>query len=317
MTAFLWTEKYRPKTVEECILPQTIKQQFTQRLKERDVPNFLLYGPPGCGKTTVAKAYCNELNIDHLIINASDERNIDTLRDKVKSFATSISMSDNNLPKVVIFDEADHLNPLSTQPALRSFIEEFSDNCRFFMTCNYVNKIIEPLRSRMTSVGFLFSKASNPELMFAFYTRSLQILKDEGIFAKIDQEELIKLIGAHTPDWRKFLNVFQHQIRTTGAINANGEKIFELSDYLVESIVKKDFTTARSMIIENADIDSTDFYRELFDQLIKAPKLDHTSLGEISITLNDYQHKETYAIDRELNRIACICQLFVVSKWKK
>ena len=308
---FLWVEKYRPKTIEECILPQSLKKTFQQIVDTGDMHNMLLTGSAGLGKTTVARALCNELNLDYLIVNASEEGNIDTLRSKIKQFASSVSLSGG--VKVVILDEADYLNAQSTQPALRGFIEEFSSNCRFILTCNFKNRIIEPLHSRCSVIEFNTTKKQLSELCALFMKRMQTILETESV--EYNNKILAELIMRYAPDWRRVINECQ-RYSSSGQITS--DILIGLSDQniaaLVNNLKGKDFKNMRAWVTNNADIDSSVIFRRIYDTLydFASPH----SIPAIILILADYQFKSAFVADKELNTVACLTEIMASSEWK-
>ena len=309
---FLWVEKYRPETIQECILPANIKKTFLGIVKAGLMPNMLLSGTSGLGKTTVAIALCKSLDLDYILINSSEESGIDILRNKIKQFASTISLSGGDKVKVVILDESDSLNPQSTQPALRAFIEEFSSNCRFIFTCNFKNRIIEALHSRCTVIEFNTSKKDLAVLAMEFMKRLKVILKSEGI--KFDDKTLAELIIKHAPDWRRVLNESQrHSI--SGEITTN--VLVGMSDQtmlsLVAALKDKDFKTMRGWVANNNDIDSSVIFRNIFDQVVEIAK--PGSIPSAVIILADYQYKAAFVADRELNTVACLTELMASVEW--
>ena len=309
---FLWVEKYRPETIQECILPANIKKTFLGIVKAGLMPNMLLSGTSGLGKTTVAIALCKSLELDYILINSSEESGIDILRNKIKQFASTISLSGGDKVKVVILDESDSLNPQSTQPALRAFIEEFSSNCRFIFTCNFKNRIIEALHSRCTVIEFNTSKKDLAVLAMEFMKRLKVILKSESI--KFDDKTLAELIIKHAPDWRRVLNESQrHSI--SGEITTN--VLVGMSDQtmlsLVAALKDKDFKTMRGWVANNNDIDSSVIFRNIFDQVVEIAK--PGSIPSAVIILADYQYKAAFVADRELNSVACLTELMASVEW--
>lgn len=301
---FLWVEKYRPKKVSETILPKKLKDVFENIVKEQNLPNMLLTGTAGLGKTTVARAICNELQYDHIVINGSEEGNIDTLRGKIKRFASSVSL--NGDIKVVILDEADYLNPQSTQPALRGFIEEFSKNCRFILTCNFKNRIIEPLHSRCGVYEFNTTKKEMQSLCSDFLKRLVYILNEEGIEFK--KEVLVEMIMKHAPDWRRIINECQRfsiggQLNTDvllGEFNNNYDALFD-------SLKKKDFKKMRTWVTNNVDVDASSIFRSIYDRMFD--KVDPSSIPQLVLILADYQYKNAFVADHELNVVACMTEI--------
>lgn len=301
---FLWVEKYRPKTIEDTILPQSLKQTFQSIASGGELPNMLFSGTAGLGKTTVAKAMCTQLGLDHIIINGSEEGNIDTLRGKIKQFASSISLSGGY--KVVILDEADYLNPQSTQPALRGFIEEYSNNCRFILTCNFKNRIIDPLHSRCSVYEFNTTKKELAELAVQFYKRFVYILEQEGI--SYDQKVAADLIMKHAPDWRRVLNEAQRYSNTGSSLsvpstNSNTGNFSDLAKLLKE----KNFKGMRRWVVDSIDIDAVAIFRGLYDNMNEfiAPQ----SIPQLVLILADYQYKDAFVADHELNTVACLTEI--------
>ena len=302
---FLWVEKYRPKTVSECILPESLKQTFQSIIEAGELPNMLFSGTAGLGKTTVAKALCNELNLDWILINGSEEGNIDTLRGKIKQFASSVSLQGGY--KVVILDEADYLNPQSTQPALRGFIEEFANNCRFILTCNFKNRIIEPLHSRCGVYEFgLSSKAQAVSLAGLFMNRAEDILKAENV--TYDKSMLADLIMKHMPDWRRVLNELQRNCVTgsyVGSTNDTGGH--NNISHLVSILKNKDFKKMRTWVANNMDMDATAIFRGLYDGMYEYLK--PQAIPQMVLILADYQYKHAFVADHELNTVACLTEI--------
>jgi DNA polymerase III delta prime subunit len=296
---FLWVEKYRPKTVSECILPTPLKQTFQKIVESGELPNMLFTGTAGLGKTTIAKALCNELNLDYILINGSEEGNIDTLRGKIKQFASSISLQGGY--KVVILDEADYLNPQSTQPALRGFIEEFANNCRFILTCNFKNRIIEPLHSRCGVYEFNTTKIGMIELCGQFMERACVILDKEGV--QYDKKVLPPLIMKFAPDWRRILNELQRGSHTGFQVNESATGYDDLFTYLKE----KDFKKMRSWVVNNIDTDAAAIFRGIYDRM--ADKIEPQSIPQLVLILADYQYKNAFVADHELNVVACLTEV--------
>lgn len=300
---FLWTEKYRPQTIDECILPEGLKQTFREYVQKGQIPTFLFHGKSGIGKTTIARALCNEIGAEYMFINGSDETGIDVLRTKIKSFASTVSLTDAR--KVVILDEADYLNPNSTQPALRAFIEEFSDNCSFIFTCNYKNRILKELHSRCTVVDFNVSGQEKVEMAGAFYKRVVKILKAEGI--EYDNKVVAELITKHFPDYRRVLNELQTysvsgRIDSGILVNLSGEsykKLFKL-------MKGKEFTEVRKWVAANND-DTQQVFRSLYDNATSF--LDPSSIPQLVLILADYQFKASFVADHELNMMACLTEI--------
>jgi DNA polymerase III delta prime subunit len=301
----LWVEKYRPATIEECILPSHLKSQFQEIVATGEIPNMLLSGTAGLGKTTVARAICNELDLDYILINASESGNIDTLRGKIKQFASSISLQGGY--KVVILDEADYLNAQSTQPALRGFIEEFSANCRFILTCNFKNKIIEPLHSRCGVIEFNTSKKDMAELCGQFMKRTMTILETEGV--SVSNPNLVaELIMRHAPDWRRVLNELQRhsrggELQLDVLSKSTSSNIADLFGFLKA----KDFKSMRKWVANNMDVDSAAIFRGIYDSMdgVVSPN----AVPQLILILADYQYKAAFVADAELNMVACLTEI--------
>ena len=301
---FLWVEKYRPQTIDDVILPADLKEFFKEVVKSGELPNMLFTGTAGLGKTTVAKALCNELNLDWILINGSEEGNIDTLRGKIKQFASSVSLSGGY--KVVILDEADYLNPQSTQPALRGFIEEFSNNCRFILTCNFKNRIIEPLHSRCGIYEFNTTKKDMAVLCGEFMTRAKGILDGEDI--TYEEPILADIIMKHAPDWRRILNELQkHSVLGSVARTATGDSGLQLFPELIQSLRSKDFKKMRAWVANNMDIESAAIFRGLYDNMNDNVK--PQSIPQLVLILAEYQYKNAFVADHELNTVACMTEI--------
>ena len=301
---FLWVEKYRPQTIDDVILPADLKGFFKEVVKSGELPNMLFTGTAGLGKTTVAKALCNELNLDWILINGSEEGNIDTLRGKIKQFASSVSLSGGY--KVVILDEADYLNPQSTQPALRGFIEEFSNNCRFILTCNFKNRIIEPLHSRCGIYEFNTTKKDMAVLCGEFMTRAKGILDGEDI--TYEEPILADIIMKHAPDWRRILNELQkHSVLGSVARTATGDSGLQLFPELIQSLRSKDFKKMRAWVANNMDIESAAIFRGLYDNMNDNVK--PQSIPQLVLILAEYQYKNAFVADHELNTVACMTEI--------
>ena len=299
---FLWVEKYRPRKIADTILPDNLKQVFQKIVDTGELPNMLFTGTAGLGKTTVAKAFCNELELDYILINGSEEGNIDTLRTKIKQFASSISLQGGY--KVVILDEADYLNPQSTQPALRGFIEEFSNNCRFLLTCNFKNRIIEPLHSRCGVYEFNTSKKDMITLCEQFMARSEYILRQENV--DYNKQTVVNLIMKHAPDWRRILNELQRQsmvgIVASGSTDYNGT-----FDSLFTYLKDKDFKKMRQWVTNNIDTDASAIFRGIYDRMYD--RLKPQSIPQLVLILADYQYKNAFVADHELNVVACLTEI--------
>lgn len=311
MSQYLWVEKYRPQTIDECILPDSMKKTFKEFISSGELPNFLFCGGAGVGKTTVAKALCNEIGAEYLFINGSEESGIDILRHKIKNFASSVSLTDAK--KVVILDEADYLNANSTQPALRGFIEEFSNNCRFIFTCNFKNRIIEPLHSRCAVVEFKIENSEKPKIAGEFFKRVKNILQTEGI--ESDLKVVAELISKYFPDYRRVLNELQRYsvsgiIDSGILVNLGDESYVEL----IKNLKAKNFTEVRKWVGKNSDVESTELFRKLYDKAT-----DYLELGSIPnlvLILADYQYKAAFVADREINTMAALTEIMGQLKFK-
>jgi len=313
MEEFLWVQKYRPRTVADTILPKDLKDTFQKFVDDKNVPNLLLAGRAGVGKTTIARAMLDELGADYIVINGSMNGNIDTLRVDIQNFASTMSFTGGR--KYVILDEADYLNANSTQPALRNFMEEFSKNCGFILTCNFVNRIIEPLHSRCSVVNFNIRAEDRPKLAAQFFKRTLGILDTENI--KYDQKAVAELINSHFPDWRRVLNELQ-RYAATGSIDAGilRNKSSETIEELLVYLKNKKFSEVRKWVAEHSDIDSATLYRALYD--ILPTKLANTSsVADSIIILAEHEYKEAFVANPEINRMAALVTLMAeLNDWK-
>ena len=310
---FLWVEKYRPKTIEDCILPENIKKTFRDFLNKGEVPNLLLSGPAGCGKTTVAKALCNELGVDVYVINGSDEgRFLDTVRNNAKNFASTVSLSSEAKHKVIIIDEADNTTP-DVQLLLRASIEEFSRNCRFIFTCNYKNKIIEPLHSRCAVVEFGIKGKQKQEIAAEFFKRLNGILDTERV--QSDKKVLAELINKHFPDWRRVLNECQ-RYSVSGKIDSG--ILAHFSDVKVNDLIKnlkeKDFKEVRKWCVNNLDNDPAVLLRRIYDNL--SASLVPSSIPAAVLTLAKYQYQSAFVADQEINLLACLTEIMVECEFR-
>jgi len=308
---FLWVEKYRPQKIDECVLPQALKNTFRQYVEQGELPNFLFTGSAGVGKTTIAKALCNEIGAEFMMINGSEESGIDTLRTKIKGFASTISLTDAK--KVVILDEADYLNANSTQPALRGFIEEFANNCRFILTCNFKNRIIEPIHSRCAVVEFKIDNKDKQEIAATFFKRAVSILKQEQI--EFDPKVVVELVMKHFPDYRRILNELQ-RYSVSGKIDSGilvnmSEESFK---GLIKLLKEKDFTEVRKWVSKNSDSDTTSLFRELYDSA--ATTIEPNSVPQLVLILADYQYKAAFVADHELNIMAALTEIMAQCKFK-
>ena len=308
---YLWVEKYRPQTTQECILPKDIKKTFEDIVTSGEMQNLLLSGGAGCGKTTIAKALCNELDCDYIMINCSEDGNIDTLRTKIRNFASTVSISGGK--KVVILDEFDYSNAQSTQPALRGFIEEFAGNCRFILTCNFKNRIIEPLHSRCTCVEFRIPNSEKPKLAGQFLERMREILDQEEI--SYSEAVLAELIMKHFPDFRRVINELQrYSVAGTideGILTQLGEVNLKK---LVTSMKEKDFTNVRKWVVENLDNDQTQIFRKVYDTLYEY--MTPQSIPQAILVLSEYQYKSAFVADQEINLTACLVELMMGCEYK-
>ena len=308
---YLWVEKYRPQKIDDCILPDSMKKTFKEFINSGELPNFLFCGGAGVGKTTVAKALCNEVGAEYLFINGSEESGIDVLRSKIKNFASSVSLTDSK--KVVILDEADYLNANSTQPALRGFIEEFSNNCRFIFTCNFKNRIIEPLHSRCAVIEFKIENSEKQKIAAGFYRRVLDILSFEKVEA--DGKVVAELITKYFPDYRRILNELQRYsvsgtIDSGILVNLGDESYVEL----IKNLKAKNFTEVRKWVGKNSDIESTELFRKLYDKAIDYLEL--ASVPQLVLILADYQYKAAFVADREINTMAALTEIMGQLKFK-
>ena len=303
---FLWVEKYRPKTIDECILSDTIKGTLEDLVKDGKVPNLMFTGPAGVGKTTVARAICDMTNSDYIIINGSDEgRMIDTLRTKMTQFCSTISLSGGSR-KIVIIDEADYMNPDSVQPAMRGFIEKFSENCSFIFTCNYKNRIIEPIHSRCAVIDFGLKKSEKPVIASQFMIRCGVVLIQEGV--EHDKRVVAELINKHFPDFRRVLNELQ-RYSTSGTIDSGIlANIGELNlNQLITSLKEKNFPNMRQWVTSNVDNDPASIYRKIYDKLYEV--VAKTSITQAVLIIADYQYKSAFVADQEINLVACLIEL--------
>ncbi len=311
MQEFLWVEKYRPSTLDECILPSQLKKDFEEILKQGEIQNLLLTGTAGTGKTTVAKALCKQLNLDYLLINGSEESGIDTLRNKIKQFASTVSLQGGY--KVVILDEADYLNPQSTQPALRGFIEEFSANCRFILTCNFKNRVIEPLHSRCSVIEFNIPKKEAEVLCTSMMSRLMAILDAENV--KYEAPVLAELIMKHVPDWRRVINELQ-RYSVSGVIDSG--ILVQLSDTSLNDLMiflkEKNFKQMRKWVADNMDSEPAALYRKVYDNMYDY--VDSSSIPQLVLILADYQYKNAFVADHELNTVACLTEVMAGVKFK-
>jgi|688.fasta_scaffold281868_2 DNA polymerase III delta prime subunit len=309
---FLWVEKYRPQKIDDCILPESLKRTFKDYVAQGELPHFLLCGTAGVGKTTIAKALCNEIGAEFVILNGSDTGgHIDTLRTTIKGFATSVSLTDAK--KVIILDEADYLQANSTQPALRNYMEEFSANCRFIFTANYKNRIIEPIHSRCAVIEFKIDSKEKQEIAAAFFKRATAILKQENI--EFDPKVVAELITKHFPDYRRILNEMQ-RYSVSGKIDSG--ILVNMSEESFKGLIKlmkdKDFTEVRKWVAKNSDADTTALFRELYDNA--SVNMDVNSIPPMVLILADYQYKAAFVADHELNIMAALTEIMAQCKFK-
>ena len=310
---FVWVEKYRPCTIDECILPTNIKKTFLDFLDRGEVPNLLLSGPPGCGKTTVAKALCNQLGVDVYVINGSDEgRFLDTVRNNAKNFASTVSLSSTAKHKVIIIDEADNTTP-DVQLALRAFTEEFVGNCRFIFTCNYKNKIVSPLHSRCAVIDFSIKGKDRVELAGQFFKRLQQILDQEAI--GYDPKVLAELINKHFPDWRRVLNEIQ-RYSVGGKIDSGILASFSdvKTNDLFKRLKEKDFPAVRKWVVDNLDNDPTVLLRSVYDAIYS--HLDGPGIAAAVLIIAKYQYQSGFVADQEINMLACLTEIMVECNFK-
>ena len=308
----LWVEKYRPSTIDECILTATNEKTFKEIIKSSTIPNMLLTGVSGCGKTTVARALCDELDVDSIFINASEESGIDTLRNKIRNFASTVSMHGGR--KVIILDEADHLNPASTQPALRGAIEEFAANCRFIFTANYKNKLIPALHSRCTEVLFQIPSKEKPKIAGKFMERAMYVLKSESV--KLKSPEIIaELIKKYYPDFRRVLNELQ-RYSMSGEVDEGILTVLSEVETkkLMDALKNKQFTTMRKWVVENMDQEPSRIFRKLYDNLYAV--LEPGSIPQAVLIIANYDYRSAFVGDAEINLVACLAEIMVDCEFK-
>ena len=311
MEEFLWTEKYRPTDVDSCVLPKELKSTLLDFVASGDVPNVTFSGGPGVGKTTAAKAMLDQLGLTYMMINGSEESGIDVLRTKIKNFASTVSLHGGR--KYLILEEADYLNPASTQPALRGFIEEFSANCGFVLTANYVNRIIPALVSRCPTYDFSVPKGEKQQLAGDFFKRALSILKEEGV--DFEPKAVAALIQKHFPDWRRVLNELQRysvsgKIDAGVLVNISNDNIKDLMGFMK----RKEFTDVRKWVVNNLDNDPTRLFRSLYESLYDY--MDGSTIPHVVVILGEYQYKAAFVADQEINTLACLTEIMARGKFK-
>ena len=308
---YLWVEKYRPKTVEDTILPADLKATFQQFVDQKNVPNLILTGGPGVGKTTIAKAMLEELGCTYIVINGSMNGNIDTLRNEIKNFASTVSFSGGR--KYVILDEADYLNPQSTQPALRNFMEEFSANCGFILTCNFLNRIIAPLHSRCSVIQFKISNTDKPKLAGRFMKRVIGILQKENV--EFEEKVVAELIMKHFPDWRRVLNELQ-RYSATGKIDTGILANISQDNYkaLVERMKAKDFSGIRKWVAENLDNEPSALFQKIFETTNEY--VEPNSIPKLVLYMADYQYKSAFVVNQEINFVAFLTEVMMDCQFK-
>ena len=311
MEEFLWVEKYRPSDVQSCVLPKQLKKTLLEFVAAGELPNVTFSGGPGVGKTTAAKALLDELGLTYMMVNGSEESGIDVLRTKIKNFASTVSLEGGR--KYLILDEADYLNPQSTQPALRGFMEEFHKNCGFILTCNYKNRLIEPLHSRCSVIDFTIPKSEKPNLASEFMRRMVNILDNEKV--EYDKKVLIEVIQRHFPDWRRILNELQ-RYSVSGRIDAG--ILVDMAEINIKELMKlmkeKEFTHVRKWVVNNLDMDAVRLYRSIYDSLYTF--LDHSTIPHAVCILAEYQYRGAFAADQEINTLACLTEIMAKVKFK-
>jgi DNA polymerase III delta prime subunit len=311
METILWVEQYRPKDIASCILPKTLKNSLTSFIVEEQLPNLILSGSPGVGKTTAAKAMVEELGLTYMMINGSEESGIDVLRTKIKNFASTVSLHGGR--KYIILDEADYLNPQSTQPALRGFMEEFHKNCGFILTCNYKNRLISPLHSRCSVIDFAIPNSEKPKLANEFLSRVVTILTEQNV--DYDKRVVAEVINKYFPDWRRMLNELQ-RYSISGTIDAG--ILVDIAEVnikeLMHSMKNKEFTNVRKWVVNNLDNDPVRLFRRIYDNLYDF--LDHGTIPHVVVVLGEYQYKAAFVADQEINLMACLTEIMARAKFK-
>jgi len=311
MDTFLWVEQYRPKTVDDCILPESLKNTFKEFVEVGNVPNIILSGGPGVGKTTIAKAVLDEIGATSMMVNGSEESGIDVLRTKIKNFASTVSLEGGR--KYLILDEADYLNPQSTQPALRGFMEEFSNNCGFILTCNYKNRLIPPIHSRCSTIDFRILNSEKPQLAKEFFVRVQDILNKEKV--EFEVKVVAEVLNKYFPDWRRVLNELQ-RYSASGKIDSG--ILTNLSEVnineLMQALKKKEFTVVRKWIVHNLDNDPSRIFRRIYDNLYD--NVDAVTIPHAVIILAEYSYKSAFVADQEINMLACLTEVMGQVKFK-
>lgn len=311
METFLWVEQYRPKDIGSCVLPNNLKDTLTEFVSEGNLPNLILSGGPGVGKTTAAKAMIEQIGATYMMINGSEESGIDVLRTKIKNFASTVSLEGGR--KYIILDEADYLNPQSTQPALRGFMEEFHKNCGFILTCNYKNRIIKPLHSRCSTIDFSIPNSEKPTLAKQFMERIISILDENKV--EYEPRVIAEVINNHFPDWRRVLNELQ-RYSVSGKIDAG--ILVNISETNIKKLMremkKKEFTNVRKWVVDNLDNDPTRLFRQLYDNLYNY--VDAGSIPHVVVILGEYQYKSAFVADQEINLMACLTEIMGAAKFK-
>ena len=311
MEQFLWVEQYRPRDIESCVLPKTLKDSLQSFVDEETLPNLIFSGAPGVGKTTAARAMVNQIGATYMMINGSEESGIDVLRTKIKNFASTVSLEGGK--KYLILDEADYINPQSTQPALRGFIEEFHNNCGFILTCNYKNRIIPALQSRCSVIDFIIPNTEKVKLAQQFFKRVESILLEQNI--KYDNRVVAEVINKHFPDWRRVLNELQ-RYSVSGIIDAG--ILVNISEINIKELMlamkNKEFTNVRKWVVNNLDNDPVRIFRHIYDNLYDV--MDSSSIPHAVVILGEYQYKSAFVADQEINMLACLTEIMARGKFK-